>query len=76
MTRLGLSITALSLLFSGAVLAAPTTSATQSSDTKVTSSHVEKTKAGQPEKKPGKATSKQHSHHKATTGKTKEAKTH
>ncbi|NHB98278.1 hypothetical protein [Photorhabdus stackebrandtii] len=73
MTRLGLSITVLSLLFSGAVLAAP---ATQSSDTKVTSSHVEKTKTGQPEKKPGKATPKQHSHHKATTKKAKGAKTH
>ncbi|WP_445496207.1 hypothetical protein [Photorhabdus sp. SF281] len=66
MTRLGLSITALSLLFSGAVLAAPTTSATQSSDTKVTSSHVEKTKSGKAASKAG----KQHSHHKAT----KEAK--
>ncbi|AKH63805.1 MULTISPECIES: hypothetical protein [Photorhabdus] len=66
MTRLGLSITALSLLFSGAVLAAPTTSATQSSDTKVTSSHMEKTKSGKATSKEG----KQHQHHKAT----KEAK--
>ncbi|WP_350306538.1 hypothetical protein [Photorhabdus viridis] len=66
MKRLGLSITALSLLFSGAVLAAPTTSATQSSDTKVTSSHMEKTKSGKATAKE----SKQHQHHKAT----KEAK--
>ncbi|KMW72220.1 hypothetical protein TI10_16905 [Photorhabdus luminescens subsp. luminescens] len=70
MTRLGLSITVLSLLFSGAVLAAPSTPVTQSSDTKVTASpsHTANTKA---EKKSGKTTPKQHSHQKAAS---KEAK--
>ncbi|NRN28945.1 hypothetical protein [Photorhabdus heterorhabditis] len=74
MTRLGLSVTVLSLLFSGAVLAAPTTSMTQSSDanTKAASSHMEK-KADQHEKKPGKATPK-HSHNNTMTKKTQ--KTH
>ncbi|MCC8374482.1 MULTISPECIES: hypothetical protein [Photorhabdus] len=68
MTRLGLSITVLSLLFSGAVLAAPSTPAPQSSNTKATSSHMENTKA---EKKSGKTAPKQRSHQKA---KSKEAK--
>ncbi|MCA6222007.1 hypothetical protein [Photorhabdus antumapuensis] len=70
MTRLGLSITVLSLLFSGAVLAAPSTSVTQSSDTKVTSSHTANTKA---EKKSGKTTAKQHSHQKAASKEAKKA---
>ncbi|NHB94124.1 hypothetical protein [Photorhabdus cinerea] len=74
MTRLSLSVTVLSLLFSGAVLAAPATPMTQSSDAnaKVTSSHMEK-KADQHEKKSGKATPK-HSHHNVMTEKTKETK--
>ncbi|KAA1181158.1 hypothetical protein [Photorhabdus heterorhabditis] len=71
MTRLGLSVTVLSLLFSGAVLAAPATSMTQTSDAN-TKAHMEK-KADQHEKKPGKATPK-HSHNNTMTKKTQ--KTH
>ncbi|EYU14524.1 MULTISPECIES: hypothetical protein [Photorhabdus] len=70
MTRLGLSITVLSLLFSGAVLAAPSTPVTQSSDTKATPSHVENTKAG---KKSDKTAPKQHSHQKAASKEAKKA---
>ncbi|CAQ85940.1 MULTISPECIES: hypothetical protein [Photorhabdus] len=69
MTRLGLSVTVLSFLFSGAVLAAPTTPMTQSSDTQMTSSHMEK-KAGQ-EKQSSKT--KTHSNHKVKKEETKKA---
>ncbi|OCQ51210.1 hypothetical protein Ppb6_03619 [Photorhabdus australis subsp. thailandensis] len=74
MTRLGLSVTVLSLLFSGAVLAAPATPMTQSSNTQMTSSHMEKT-ADHNGKQSDKTTTK-HSNHKVMKKKEEAKKTH